>query len=410
MTYPEWVTVNVMALLRELRNEAHEQGVFCLKLVDADGNPCVRLGVYTPMPLQHREVDVSLEREVPSGAGWVFAETYERDASIGGYAEASIEVTGDNVRLLGHQGEQWNMLQRVVNGVQGAASEHAIHWEAAPTRATWRDSDDHYLELIREAIARIGSNPSAVICLTSGAWVTGEGVIDPLAVFASLEQTSRAPRAGLIMQGERALVSASPETFLSIRNGIVRTSPMKGTRRRGATPGEDAELRLELLTSEKERTENMAVTAATCAELATIAAPESVRITESCRVLTYEQVHQMVSDVEARVASHTSLGAVLDATFPGASMTGVPKDWAVRELAELESGRRGLYSGCYGWVSECGTDTQIAMAIRCADVTGDRAYVGAGGGITHASIPATELAEVKLKARAVLEALGARYP
>src|SRR5690606_25770781 len=271
------------------------------------------------------------------------------------------------------------------------------------------DTDEMYLGRIGEAIMRIDHNPSAVICLTSGAWVSGEEAFDPLAIYSALEASSRAPRAGLIVEGERALVSASPETFLSIRNGIVRTSPMKGTRRRGATPAEDERLRLDLQTSEKERTENLAVTEATCAELAVIAEPGSVRITQACRVLTYEQVHQMVSEVEARISSGMSLGAVLDATFPGASMTGVPKLWAIDVLADLESGPRGLYSGCYGWVSESGSDTQIAMAIRCADITGTRAFVGAGGGITHASHPENELAEVKLKARAVLDALGARY-
>jgi anthranilate synthase component 1 len=115
-------------------------------------------------------------------------------------------------------------------------------------------------------------------------------------------------------------------------------------------------------------------------------------------------VHQLVSEVEARLLPEATGADAVRALFPAGSMTGAPKTSATRILAELEGAPRGLYSGAFGYVSRNGS-VDLAMVIRSIVVEGGRATVGAGGGITALSDPAEELAEVALKARPLLSAL-----
>ena len=402
----------IINIADELRAHAHTRGWFCLDTVTESGGRITRLGWYTPGKAHHRNVMIAPVPTDHTGAGWVFAETYEGDRHLGGYVSASIEVDheAEVARVVAPENVATEGLATVLFRARTRSADLASPPVSCQTVVTWRDTDPEYLARVTRAVDEMRGRPDHVICLTTRATVTSEHDIDPLLVYARLYAQLRAPRAGIVCEGDVALVSASPETFIHIAAGVIHTSPMKGTRPRGTTLAEDSALREDLATSAKERQENIAVTRATCAELERVCAPGSVRMTAECRVITFAQVHQMVSDVTGRVRSGTTFGGVLEATFPGASMTGVPKAWAREHLAALETGPRGLYSGCYGWIDENGNEAQVAMAIRCAEVIGKVAYVGAGGGLTEASYPQTELAEVKLKAHAVLQALGARYP
>ncbi|HWJ83954.1 MAG TPA: chorismate-binding protein, partial [Cellulomonas sp.] len=105
----------------------------------------------------------------------------------------------------------------------------------------------------------------------------------------------------------------------------------------------------------------------------------------------------------------TTAGDLLDATFPAGSMTGAPKLSAMTILHRLERGPRGVFAGCFGYVGDDGV-VDLAMIIRSIVVHPDGAYVGAGGGITWGSVAADEVAEVGIKARAPLAALGAVLP
>lgn len=402
----------IINIADELRAHAHTRGWFCLDTVTESGGRITRLGWYTPGKAHHRNVMIAPVPTDHTGAGWVFAETYEGDRHLGGYVSASIEVDheAEVARVVAPENVATDALAAVLLRARRRPMALVSLPESQETVVTWRDTDPEYLARVTRAVDEMRGRSDHVICLTTRATATSERDIDPLLVYARLYTQLQAPRAGIVCEGDRALVSASPETFVHIAAGVIQTSPMKGTRPRGRTPAEDSALREDLATSAKERQENTAVTRATCAELASVCAPGSVRMTAECRVITFAQVHQMVSDVTGRVRPGKTLGDVLEATFPGASMTGVPKAWAMEHLAALETGPRGLYSGCYGWIGAHGDDAQIAMAIRCAEITGNVAYVGAGGGLTEASYPQNELAEVKLKAHAVLQALGARYP
>lgn len=273
------------------------------------------------------------------------------------------------------------------------------------TRAVWRDPDDRYLRMIGACKQAIDRGDAYQLCLTTSARVaTAE---HPLDIYRRLRAASPTHHGGLVRIGGTALLSASPEQFLSVSaNGIVSTSPIKGTRPRGSTPGEDTRLRAELEASEKERAENLMIVDLMRNDLARVCELGSVEVARLLQVESYPQVHQLVSTVRGRLADgRTALDAVASC-FPAGSMTGAPKASAMRILEGIERSPRGIYSGAFGYLGFDGS-ADLAMVIRSIVMDADGATVGAGGGITALSDPVEELAEVKLKAAALLAALGA---
>lgn len=272
----------------------------------------------------------------------------------------------------------------------------------------WRYSDDDYRDLIVECQRLIAEGEAYVLCLTNQATITqaSDSIHASAArIAAALRARSEAPRSGVISTPRRALVAASPERFLTVRGRTVTTAPIKGTRPRGKTPDEDRALARELATSPKERAENTMIVDLLRNDLSRVCEPASVQVESLCEVESYQHVHQLVSVVTGRLAEGIDIFELLDSAFPGGSMTGAPKRSAIEHLQTLESGERGLYSGCFGWIRHDGA-SDLAMTIRSAEVLPDRITVGAGGGITSDSQPDEEVAELHLKARAVLESVA----
>ncbi len=205
------------------------------------------------------------------------------------------------------------------------------------------------------------------------------------------------------------MLSVSPELFLHAEGGLLTTRPIKGTRPRGTDISEDARLGAELLASEKERAENVMIVDLMRNDLARVCDPATVRVTALWQVETYPTVHQLVSTVEGRAEPGLTVGELWDATFPAGSMTGAPKLSAMTILAELEEEPRGVFAGCFGWVSDAGA-LDLAMVIRTIVIEPGAAHVGAGGGITWGSVATEEVTEVGIKARTPLAALGAARP
>ena len=144
-------------------------------------------------------------------------------------------------------------------------------------------------------------------------------------------------------------------------------------------------------------------------DLSRVCEPSSVGVDRLLDVETYPTVHQLVSEVSGTLRPGTAIGDLLTATFPAGSMTGAPKASAMGILAGLEGAPRGVYSGAFGWVGDDGS-ADLAMVIRSIVVEPDATWVGAGGGITWRSVAASEVAEVGIKARAPLAAIGAVVP
>jgi anthranilate synthase component 1 len=243
------------------------------------------------------------------------------------------------------------------------------------------------------------------LCLTTEARVPGR--FDALAVFDAVRASSATHHGGLLRIGDTTLVSASPERFLEVtREGVVRTSPIKGTRPRGAHPDDDARLRAELVASEKERAENLMIVDLMRNDLSRVCELGSVAVTRLLEVESYPHVHQLVSTIEGRLRADAEIVDAIAACFPAGSMTGAPKLRAIEVLDALEQRPRGPYAGAFGYLAADGT-VDLAMTIRTIVLDPDGASVGAGGGITALSEPDAELAEARLKAEALLAALGA---
>ncbi|MET4053183.1 para-aminobenzoate synthetase component 1 [Frigoribacterium sp. PvP054] len=281
--------------------------------------------------------------------------------------------------------------------------------------ARWRHRPGEYLDLIDRCRRAITAGEAYQLCLTTAVDVAGG--VDALEAFAHLRRSSPAPHASFVRIGDVSVVGASPESFVEVStDGLVSSSPIKGTRRRGSG-ADDASLALELLESEKERAENVMIVDLVRNDLARVARLGSVEVVELLAVHSYEHVHQLVSTVRARLAPGRTATDVVEAAFPAGSMTGAPKRRAVELLAGFEGAPRGVYSGATGWLGRDGS-AHLAMVIRSIEVhralaaapgrpaRPAGARVGVGGGITISSVPADERDEVELKAAALLAVLG----
>lgn len=371
------------------------------------------------------------ERRSGLTSGWVFALGYEfgvallgldaaPDAAAPGFAlrlDVVLAVTGDRAELRGETEraiDEWLAAygELLVGGAEAPERDAEPDRPAGPgsrgepagaePEVTWRRRDDEYAAEVEACRRAIGDGEAYVLCLTDTAEVAGD--FAPLDLFLRLRAGSPAPRGGVIALPGRALVSASPERFLSLRGRSVETHPIKGTRPRGASRAADERLAAELAADPKERAENLMIVDLMRNDLSRVCAPGSVTVSGFLRVETHPHVHQLVSTVAGELEAGNGFAEVIAACFPGGSMTGAPKRRAVQVLAALEAGPRGLYAGCFGWVDGRG-DAELGMTIRAAELRPGRALVGAGGGITADSWPELEVAEKHLKAAAVLAAL-----
>jgi para-aminobenzoate synthetase component 1 len=191
------------------------------------------------------------------------------------------------------------------------------------------------------------------------------------------------------------------------RRGIVTTDPIKGTRPRGRDRDEDRRLARELLASEKDRAENVMIVDVLRNDLGRVCVPGTVRVPRLCRLERTAAVQHLVSTVSGRLAPARDPFDLLQAAFPGGSITGAPKIRAMEILEGLEPVRRGPYTGALGWIGPDGA-MQTSILIRTLVADGRRLSLHVGGGITYRSDPAAEWVETVAKARGPLSAIGGR--
>ncbi|OKJ08298.1 anthranilate synthase component I [Kitasatospora sp. CB01950] len=207
-------------------------------------------------------------------------------------------------------------------------------------------------------------------------------------------------------EGGFDVVGSSPEALVKVAEGEAMVHPIAGTRHRGATALEDAELAAELLADPKERAEHLMLVDLGRNDLGRVCAPGSVEVVEFMAVERYSHVMHIVSTVTGKVAEGRSALDVLTACFPAGTLSGAPKPRAMQIIEELEPTRRGLYGGCVGYLDFAG-DSDTAIAIRTAVIRGGTAYVQAGAGVVADSDPHAEDTECRNKAKAVLRAVAA---
>ena len=225
----------------------------------------------------------------------------------------------------------------------------------------------------------------------------------PLALYRSLRTLNPSPYMFYFDFDDFHVVGASPEILVRLEDGVVTGRPIAGTRRRGATPEEDAALAAELLADEKERAEHLQLLDLGRNDVGRIAKTGTVKVTEQYVIERYSHVMHIVSNVEGQLKDDEGPVSVLKATFPAGTVSGAPKVRAMEIIDELEPTKRGIYAGAVGYLGFNG-DMDLAIAIRTAVVKDGRIYVQAGAGIVADSDPDAEWIETQNKAKALLRA------
>ncbi len=230
--------------------------------------------------------------------------------------------------------------------------------------------------------------------------------IDPLRTFQKLNDISHAPFAAYLRLGDKYLLCASPERYLKRVGDRVVSQPIKGTAARSPSHSRDRDLKAALEKDPKERAENIMIVDLVRNDLSRSALKGSVTVKELCRVYTFEQVHQMISTIEATVNPGKDPVELIRETFPMGSMTGAPKISAMQLIEELEDSRRGLYSGAVGYFTP-ENDFDFNVVIRSILYNASKNYVSysVGSAITARAHPEKEYEECLLKAKAMREVL-----
>ncbi|WP_413206215.1 aminodeoxychorismate synthase component I [Rhodospirillum sp. A1_3_36] len=235
--------------------------------------------------------------------------------------------------------------------------------------------------------------------------------LDDMTLYKRLRQLSPAPFAAFLRLGrDRAVISASPERFLSLEaDGRVETRPIKGTRPRGITAEDDARLARELLASEKDRAENLMIVDLMRNDLGRVCTLGSIAVPQSRGLETFASVHHLVSAVVGKLRPGAGPVELLKACFPGGSITGAPKIRAMEIISELERVRRDAYCGSIAWIGLDGSmDSNIV--IRSLTRSGETLVAQAGGGIVADSDPAAEYEESLVKLAPLLTTLTGPAP
>ncbi|QPF95198.1 aminodeoxychorismate synthase component I [Bradyrhizobium commune] len=260
-----------------------------------------------------------------------------------------------------------------------------------------------YLSDIRRCLDLIQQGETYQVCLTNELHCNSD--VDPLTLYRTMRKVNPAPHAAFIKWPEGAVLSASPERFLSIdTSGKVETKPIKGTIKRDQDPLKDDQLAEQLRTSEKDRAENVMIVDLLRNDLSRSCSPGSVRVPKLFDVESYRTVHQLVSTVTGLLEPAAVPVQLIRNAFPGGSMTGAPKTRTLRFIDELEGRARGVYSGSLGWLGDDGA-VDLSIVIRTIVASRGRLSMGVGGGVVAASTPEGEFDEMLLKAAASIKSV-----
>lgn len=225
-------------------------------------------------------------------------------------------------------------------------------------------------------------------------------------IYACLRELSPSHFSAYYHAGNHQILSTSPERFLCLKNQTAQIRPMKGTRPRGETPEDDSALRQELMHSPKEIAELLMVTDLERNDLGRVCDFGSVRVIEMRAIEEYKTVFQATSCVEGTLRNDKECFDLLEACFPGGSVTGCPKISAMKIIDGLEKVNRGIYTGAFGYIDFSG-NVDFNILIRTLLLSEKEISFHVGGGVVADSNPQMEYEETWLKAKALMECLTA---
>ncbi|WP_404355107.1 anthranilate synthase component I [Cytobacillus firmus] len=283
----------------------------------------------------------------------------------------------------------------IQKGTAGAESE-----EATLSAFKASISKEDFVEKVNRAKSYIeeGDIFQVVLSQRLKAELTG----DPFAFYRKLRVQNPSPYMYYLDFEEYAVAGASPESLIKAAGNKVITNPIAGTRPRGKSEEEDLQLERDLIEDEKELAEHRMLLDLGRNDLGRVCEFGSVTIEKNMVIERYKHVMHLVSEVGGRLKNpHTSIDALI-ACLPAGTVSGAPKIRAMEVINELETVKRGIYSGAVGYFSGNG-NMDFALAIRTMVIKDGYAYIQAGAGIVHDSIPEKEYEETLHKLKAFLE-------
>lgn len=262
---------------------------------------------------------------------------------------------------------------------------------------------ERYMAMVRRAKEYIAAGDifQANLSLRLSAYI---GEADPLIVYEILRQINPSPFAAFIEFGDYQIVSSSPERLVRVNGRAVDTRPIAGTRPRGKDIQGDDEMKAELLLNEKERAEHIMLIDLERNDMGKVCDYGSLHVDEMMITEQYSHVIHIVSNVRGELAEGMDCFDVIRATFPGGTITGVPKVRCMEIIDELEQTRRGPYTGSIGYIGYNG-NMDLNIVIRTFLIKDKTAYVQAGAGIVADSDPEREYYESLKKAEALINTL-----
>ncbi len=305
----------------------------------------------------------------------------------------------------GEQKKAETSISQIVSQIQSCPEMPSCgrHSHVAPYHPNFQKEE--YKRAVDRMISYITEGDIYIANMTQQLQV--QSSLSPYEAFRYLRSYNPSPFGAYLNYGDFQIVCSSPERFLQVRDGLVETRPIKGTRKRGSTPEEDQALRRELENSSKDHSELLMIVDLERNDLNHVCEPGSVKVTEHFAVEAYATVFHLVSTIVGKLRPNLGLMDLIRAAFPGGSITGAPKIRAMEIIDELENDRRNLYTGSIGYLSLDGS-CDLNIVIRTALHKNGTYYLGVGGGITCESDLEFEYEETLQKAKAVLEALSDR--
>lgn len=285
-----------------------------------------------------------------------------------------------------------------------AQEPHSARLENVPSCRPYANiSKGEYINMVKRAKGYIESGDVYQVNISQR--FTAPLKSSPLTHFLSLYDVQPVPFGCYMDFGEYQLISGSMELFLRKTGRKLVTKPIKGTRKRGFTDEADAILKAELVSSDKERAENLMIVDLMRNDLGRVCKYGTVRVNKLFSIESYSTLHQMVSEIEGQLRDEVKTSDILEGAFPPGSVTGAPKRRALEIIDELEPHLRGPYCGAFGIFSPDG-DFTLSVTIRTLVSKGGDGTFWVGGGIVWDSDPEKEYEETLIKARAIKKALG----
>ncbi len=265
-------------------------------------------------------------------------------------------------------------------------------------------SKKQYMDIVKRAKEYIASGDIFQANLSQR--ISAEvGEADPWPIYEVLRRVNPSPFAVYADFGDYRIASSSPERLISFRSGVIETRPIAGTRPRGQDSDGDSSMRSELLLNEKERAEHIMLIDLERNDIGRVSRYGSVMVDELMTTEDYSHVIHIVSNVKGVAKEGITSLDVVRATFPGGTITGVPKVRCMEIIDELEPVRRGPYTGSMGYIGFSG-DMDLNIIIRTFTIRCGRAYIQAGAGIVADSDPEREYYETMKKAEALMKTLN----